>query len=126
MNGNTPYAGPGGNPTDDDEAALTPEQRRALRDSLARIAAETRTYLPDEYIVGAEIGQNQQGTHATVAVRPPAGNPVSAGFTPEFDENDTDLVPADERAEVAQGLAASAALQVKQAFQQRSDDPIAK
>jgi len=126
MNGNTPYAGPGGNPTDDDEAALTPEQRRALRDSLARIAAETREYLPDEYVVGAEIGQSQQGTRATVAVRPPAGNPVSAGFTPEFGEDGSDLVPAEERAEVAQGLAASAALQVKQAFRKRSDDPIAK
>ncbi|QLC33102.1 hypothetical protein EFA46_002385 [Halarchaeum sp. CBA1220] len=126
MNGNTPYAGPGGDPTNEPDAELTPEQRRALRDSLARIAAQTREYLPDEYVVGAEIGSGHDGARATVAVRPPAGNPVSAGFTPEFDEEESDLVPADERAEVAQGLAASAALQVKQAFQKRSDDPIAK
>lgn len=124
MNGNTPYAGPSG--ADDPEAELTPEQRRALRNSLARIAARTREYLPDEYVVGAEIGSNQSGARATVAVRPPAGNPVSAGFTPEFGEEGTDLVPADERTEVAQGLAASAALQVKQAFQKRSNDPVAR
>ncbi|MFB6078969.1 MAG: DUF5811 family protein [Halarchaeum sp.] len=124
MNGNTPYAGP--NVDGASEVELTPEQRRALRDSLARIAARTRDYLPDEYVVGAEIGSNHDGTRATVAVRPPVGNAVSAGFTPEFDEEDTDIVPASERDEVAQGLAASAALQVKRAFQGRSEDPIAK
>jgi len=124
MNGNTPYAGPtrGGDP----EAALTPEQRRTLRDSLALIAARTREYLPDEYVVGAEIGRSRDGAQATVAVRPPAGNPVSAGFTPEFDDAGDDLVSAEERAEVARGLAASAALQVKQAFKTRSDDPVAR
>jgi len=123
MNGNTPYAGPSRGA--DPEAALTPEQRRTLRDSLALIAARTREYLPDEYVVGAEIGRGRNGAQATVAVRPPAGNPVSAGFTPEFDEGG-DLVSAEERAEVARGLAASAALQVKQAFQTRSDDPVAR
>ena len=106
---------------------LTPDQRRALRDSLAHIAAQTREYLPDEYVVGAEIGSGREGARATVAVQPPAGNPVSAGFTPDFGgDADVDVVPADERTEVARGLAASAALQVKQAFGQRSDDPVAR
>jgi len=124
MNGDTPSAGPAG--TDEPGAKLTSDQRRALRDSLALIAARTREYLPDEYVVGAEIGESRHGTQATVAVRPPIGNPVSAGFTPEFDEEAVDVVSAEERTEVAQGLAASAALQVKQAFGARPDDPVAR
>jgi len=53
----------------------------------------------------------------TVAVRPPVGNPVSAGFTPEFENlADDDLISDEDREEVARGLAASAALQVKAAL----------
>ena len=121
MHRNTPDVG-----EVDAQPELTTSQRQELRAGLASIAARTREFLPDEYVVGAEIGRDHNGTRATVAVRPPIGNPVSAGFTPEFGEEGRDVVPAEERHEVARGLAASAALQVKQAFQNRSDDPVAR
>lgn len=125
MNGNTPYAGP--DTPDAPAADLSPAQHRALRDSLSRIASRTREFLPDEYTVGSEVNQGSNGPQATVAVRPPIGNPVSAGFTPDFDEaEDTDLIPSAERDEVAQGLAASAALQVKAALANADIDPPAR
>ncbi|WP_336036177.1 DUF5811 family protein [Halobacterium yunchengense] len=112
MHGNTPYSG-----AEPSEPELTGTQRRALQDSISRIAARTREFLPDEYVVGSEITTGTEGVQVTVAVRPPAGNPVSAGFTPEFDGvGDEDLIPDDDREEVARGLAASAALQVKAAL----------
>lgn len=112
MHGNSPYSG-----TEPSKPDLTVTQRRALMDSISRIAARTRKYLPDEYVVGSEISSGTEGVQVTVAVRPPAGNPVSAGFTPEFDDvTDDDLIPNDDREEVARGLAASAALQVKAAL----------
>jgi hypothetical protein len=112
MHGNTPYSG-----TEPSEPELTVTQRRALQDSISQIAARTRDFLPDEYVVGSEISAGTEGVQVTVAVRPPAGNPVSAGFTPEFDGvSDDDLIPDDDREEVARGLAASAALQVKAAL----------
>lgn len=112
MHGNSPHVG--AEPT---EADITATQRRALRSSISQIAAQTRDYLPDEYVVGSDISQGMQGVQVTVAVRPPVGNPVSAGFTPEFDGvGDDDLIPLEDREEVARGLAASAALQVKHAL----------
>ncbi|MXR21536.1 DUF5811 family protein [Halobacterium bonnevillei] len=112
MHGNSPYSG-----TEPSEPELTGTQRRALRDSISQIAARTRDFLPDEYVVGSEISTGSNGVQVTVAVRPPAGNPVSAGFTPEFDSvTDDDLIPDDDREEVARGLAASAAFQVKAAL----------
>lgn len=122
MNENTPYAGP----PPSEPVELSTSQRRALRESLSRIAARTREFLPDEYVVGSEVNQGSNGPQATVAVRPPIGNPVSAGFTPEFEEADTDLIPAAERDEVARGLAASAALQVKYALDDADVDPPAR
>ncbi|MFB6197025.1 MAG: DUF5811 family protein [Halobacteriaceae archaeon] len=130
MNGNTPYAGkPGvveaGQRSEEDVRNLTPDQRRALRDSLARIASQTRDLLPEEYIVGSEITAGANGLRATIAVRPPVGNPVSAGLQPQFNEDgDEEGLPikAGERQEVAQGLAASAALQVKQALANADDE----
>lgn len=107
MHRNTPDAGQG-------DAELTTSQRRELRAGLASIAARTREFLPDEYVVGSEIANGHAGVRATVAVQPPAGNPVSAGFEPDFSADD-DPISADDREEVARGLAASAALQVKQA-----------
>jgi len=114
MNGNTPYGGaPGvvdaGKLSTDVE--LTPDQRRALRRAVAGIVARTQSYLPDSYTVGSELSYDSNGPTATVAVRPPAGHPVSAGFTPDLDDIETGLADA-ERDEVARGLAASAALQV--------------
>jgi hypothetical protein len=117
MNGNTPYGGaPGvleaGQRSADVE--LTPDQRRSLRLAVAGIVSQTRSYLPDSYAVGSELSHGSDGPTATVAVRPPAGHPVSAGFVPDLDEIETGI-GADERDEVARGLAASAALQVMDA-----------
>lgn len=118
MNGNTPYGGaPGvteaGQPST--EIDLTQDQRRALRRAVAGIVTRTRSYLPDSYTVGSELSSGSNGPTATVAVRPPAGRPVSAGLTPDLEDIETGLA-ADERDEVARGLAASAALQVMDAI----------
>lgn len=101
---------------DDTAPELTSTQRRQLRAGLASIAARTREFLPDEYIVGSEIANSRAGVRATVAVQPPAGNPVSAGFEPDFSADTEEPIPAEDREEVARGLAASAAMQVKQAI----------
>lgn len=116
MNGNTPHAGlpgvtPPGQRSADDLPELTPEQHRRLREQVSEIAAITREYLPDEYAIGAELRRGHSGPEATVAVEPPVGHPVSAGFALDLDEVDDMDVDADE---VARGLAATAALQVKQ------------
>lgn len=116
MNGNNPYAGsPGvvdaGQPSEDEE--LSSEQVRTLRRTVAGIVAQTQTYLPDSYAVGSELSYGANGPTATVAVRPPAGHPVSAGFSPD-DDVTAGLSDADSQ-EVARGLAASAALQVMNA-----------
>ena len=114
MNGNNPYAGaPGvvgaGQPSTDVE--LTTDQRRSLRRAVAGIVSRTQSYLPDGYAVGSELSYGSNGPQATVAVRPPAGRPVSAGFTPDEEDLESGLTDED-RDEVARGLAASAALQV--------------
>lgn len=126
MNANTPHAGlPGttapGQRASDDVAELTPEQHRALREHVSEIAALTREFLPDEYAIGAEVRRGISGPEAMVAVEPPVGHPVSAGFAPEMnDVEDLDL----DTSEVARGLAATAALQVKQSID--SDDLAAR
>ncbi len=112
MNGNDPYRGPLG-PTDTTTADLSPEQKRVLRAAVASIVARTESYLPDGYAVGSELSYGANGAQATVAVRPPAGHPVSAGFAPDFDE--LDGLDEEDRLEVARGLAASAAAQVMNA-----------
>lgn len=111
MRPNTPGVGGGDAGTD-----LTTSQRRELRAGLASIAARTREFLPNEYVVGSEIASGRAGVRATVAVQPPAGNPVSAGFEPDFSSESGEAIPAADQEEVARGLAASAALQVKQAI----------
>jgi len=121
MNGNTPYAGPtdvtqAGRRASDDLPELSSEQKRTLRQNVSQIATETRRFLPDEYIVDADVSHSAGGPRATVAVQPPVGRPVSAGFTAATDDLEDDLVDEEDRAEVARGLAASAALQVKQAI----------
>lgn len=93
---------------------LTAEQRRRLRRDLASVAAETRNLLPDEFAVGLELAKSADGPRATVAVQPPVGPVVSAGYTPEDDADA--YIGEDERTDLARGLAASAALQVKQAM----------
>ncbi|RJT00372.1 DUF5811 family protein [Halococcus sp. IIIV-5B] len=118
MTGNTPYAG---QPTDTDPGRranadvpeLSPEQRRTLQAGLDTVVARTREYLPDEYVVGAQIVAGSDGPEGTVAVQPPIGHPVSAGLPADGDLDEG--LDDDDRDEVARGLAASAALQVKQA-----------
>lgn len=118
MNGNTPYAGrPGitdaGQRASTDIPELSTEQRRTLQAGLDTVAARTREYLPDEYAVGAQIIAGMDGPQGTIAVQPPVGPAVSAGFDPDFE--DSEGITEEERNEVAQQLAASAAFQVKQA-----------
>ncbi|SIR66002.1 DUF5811 family protein [Natronorubrum thiooxidans] len=122
MNGNTPYAGlPGETGAGQRAAADVPElsraQKRLLHRDVSRIAARTREFLPDEYVVDSDISSGLTGPQVTVAVRPPIGHAVSAGFTPDLEEvvAAEEVITAAERDEVARGLAASAALQVKQA-----------
>jgi len=123
MNANTPYAGrPGttqaGHRSADDLDEVTPVQRRALRRDVSRVAAQTRDLLPDEFVVDSDITQGVGGPQLTVAVQPPIGHPVSAGFAPDVSlvEDADTVIDDDECAEVARGLAASAAMQVKQAM----------
>jgi hypothetical protein len=116
MHGNTPHAGSPGT-TDAGQRAtadvpdLSPEQKRVLQHDAARIAHAVRDYLPQEYVVGSDVGRGMGGPEATVAVQPPAGDVVSAGFAP--DPDGTPTVSDEDREEVARGLAASAAWQVK-------------
>ena len=123
MNGNTPYGGrPGiteaGKRSPDDVVAITPGQKRTLRRDVSRLAARTRDLLPDEYVVDGDLTEGIAGPEITVAVQPPIGNPVSAGFAPDVDtdEDGESIISDEDRDEVARGLAASAALQVKLAI----------
>jgi hypothetical protein len=115
----------GNSPLGDDgmeTEALTESQRRRLERDLSAVAAQTRELLPGEFAVGSELSAGVDGPEATVAVRPPVGPVVSAGYTPE----DPDVsIDEDERTDLAQGLAASAALQVKQALAEH-DSPTAR
>ncbi|ADE02655.1 DUF5811 family protein [Haloferax volcanii] len=117
MNGNNPYAGaPGvtgaGQASADRE--LTVDQMDALRRAVAGIVSRTESYLPEGFAVGSELSTGANGPLATVAVHPPVGHPVSAGFSPDADDLDAGLTDED-RNEVARGLAASAAFQVMSA-----------
>lgn len=112
MYGNTSVPGTSG--SSGTSVDLSPDERKTLRSDLARVAAETRELLPSEFVVGSELSTGTNGLEATVAVQPPVGAPVSAGYTPE-DASDLRIDDA-ECAELARGLAASAALQMKQAM----------
>lgn len=108
MYGNTPFGG------DVEEVTLSAEQRQRLRRDLSAVAARTRELLPSEFVVGSEITTGSSGPQATIAVQPPFGSVVSAGYTPQEDEEVG--IADDERDDLVHGLAASAALQVKQAM----------
>ncbi|MFQ3319753.1 MAG: hypothetical protein ACI8UR_001105 [Natronomonas sp.] len=103
MHGNTPHAGPA-------DIEPSSENRRALRRDLVDVATSTRDLLSDDFIIGAEISDNDGALHATVAVQPPAGSVVSAGFDRD-DEEDADVET------LAQELAAGAVLEAKHAAQ---------
>ncbi|MDG5778967.1 DUF5811 family protein [Haloarculaceae archaeon H-GB2-1] len=117
MYGNTPFAG------ESDTVKLDAKQRRALQRDLSSVAARTRELLPSEFVVGSEITSGMNGPEATVAVRPPVGSVVSAGYTLE-DDREAEITEQ-EREDIARGLAASAALQVKQSLP-NDDSPTAR
>jgi hypothetical protein len=104
MHGNTPYAGPAGDP-DSDPA---PADVETLRTEVAALTARTRALLPDEFAVGSELRSGTDSPHARVAVQPPIGNVVSTGIDVGASE--------EKRDELAVELAASAAVQVKRAL----------
>ena len=121
MNGNNPYAGlPGvtgaGERAVADQQPISPAQCRTLYRDVSLIADRTRALLPEQFLVDASVNRGPTGLQVTVAVRPPVGHPVSAGFTPDLETTTEEIIAADDRSEVARGLAASAALQVKQAM----------
>jgi len=117
MYGNSPLGDDGLDPE-----TLSPDQRRQLERDLSRVAQQTRRLLPEEFVVGSDLTAGSDGPEATVAVRPPVGPVVSAGYTPE--EADA-TITEDEQTDLAQGLAASAALQMKQAIS-NNDSPAAR
>jgi hypothetical protein len=104
----------GNSPVRDESSSpeLTAEQRKHLRRDLSSVAARTRELLPGEFVVGSELSSDDSGPRATVAVQPPVGAPVSATCPLDggiaIDESECE--------DVAVGLAASAALQVKEAI----------
>lgn len=104
----------GNSPIRDESSApeLTPEQRKHLRRDLSSVAARTRKLLPGEFVVGSELSAGASGLRATVAVQPPVGTAVSATCPLEGGI----AIDQDECEDIAVGLAASAALQVKEAI----------
>jgi hypothetical protein len=112
MYGNTPFGDDGG-------PDLSADQRKALRRELSSVAARTRELLPGEFVVGSEITQGTGGPTATVAVQPPVGSVVSTDYTPD----DEVAIDETEREDIAVELAASAALQVKQALPEDRSPP---
>lgn len=100
MHGNTPHAGP-------PDSDPSPERRRALRRDLLDVATSTRSLLSEEFVVGGEITEGDGSLQATVAVQPPYGSVVSAGFQPDADE-DANVES------FAKDLAAGAVLEAKQ------------
>lgn len=88
-------------------ADVSPERRRALRRELVDLATSTRALLSDEFVVGGEITGDSGGVRATIAVQPPAGSVVSAGFDPDGEDAD--------RETFARELAAGAVLEAKHA-----------
>lgn len=106
MYGNSPLGVEG------ETVTLTPEQRQRLRRDISTVVARTRDLLPSEYVVGSELTTDSSGPRARIAVQPPRGHPVSADYSPQ---NGDVEIPDEELDELVHGLAASAALQAKQA-----------
>lgn len=106
MYGNSPLGAEG------EPVSLTTEQRDRLRRDVSAVVARTRDLLPSEYVVGSELTDGSSGPRARIAVQPPRGHPVSADYAPQGGEVE---IPEDEVDDLVHGLAASAALQAKQA-----------
>lgn len=106
MYGNSPLG------ADSEAVALTSEQRQRLRRDITTVVARTRDLLPSEYVVGSELTNDDTGPRARIAVQPPRGPVVSADYAPQ---NGDVEIPEEEVDDLVHGLAASAALQAKQA-----------
>lgn len=107
MYGNSPLG------SDAESTELSPAERKRLRRDLAGVAARTRELLPGDFVVGSELREGANGPRATIAVQPPIGAVVRAGYVPDESGRTID---DEQRDEIATGLAASAAVQVKQAY----------
>lgn len=81
---------------------LTSEERRQLRTQGTAVAARARELLPEGFVVGSELVEGHDGVRATVAVRPPSGTVVSAGF---------ELADAGDADDLARQIVAGAALE---------------
>ncbi|MFC7176917.1 DUF5811 family protein [Halosegnis marinus] len=92
MHGNTPGETP----------ELTRDERRRLRTRGTAVAARARELLPEGFVVGSELVEGHDGIRATIAVRPPSGTVVSAGFA---------LAEPDDEEALARQIAAGAALE---------------
>ena len=93
-------------------------ENRTLRSNAKTVATQVRYLLPAEYSVTGDVTDGTNGPQAFVAIQPPIGRPITAGFGIEEytdSEGDGTDIPDEERDEVAADLAARAAIQVKQA-----------
>lgn len=106
MYGNSPLGAEG------ESVRLNREQRDRLRRDVSTVVARTQDLLPSDFVVGSELTSDAGGPRARIAVQPPRGPVVSADFSPEDGQVE---IPEDEVDDLVHGLAASAALQAKQA-----------
>lgn len=102
MHGNTPYTGPS------EDVDLSSEQIRSLQSDVASVTEQTRALLPDEFVVGSELRDGNDGTHGAVSVQPPVGRVISTGIPTDASK--------EKHSDLAYELAAGAALQVKRAI----------
>lgn len=117
MNWNDSYGGPDAADGTAGTGGGSGVENRALRSNAKSVATQVRHLLPAEYDVTGDVTESQNGPQAFVAIQPPVGPAITAGFgVGEYSGGETGPhIPDDERDEVASGLAARAALQVKQA-----------
>jgi len=118
MNWNDSYGGPDAAGGDLANEGASGVENRALRSNARTVAAQVRHLLPTEYDVTGDVTESANGPQALVAIQPPIGPAITAGFGVEDYATESEAgsgISNDERDEVASGLAARAALQVKQA-----------
>jgi hypothetical protein len=118
MSWNDSYSGSNATGGNTEANGGTDAENRVLRSSAKTVATRVRCLLPAEYDVTGDVANDANGPQAFVAIQPPVGPAVTAGFGLEeyADSSEAgEAIPDEERDEVASGLAARAALQVKQA-----------
>lgn len=116
MNWNDSYGGPNATGGRGGTNGGSDVENRTLRSNAKTVAAQVRHLLPTEYDVTGDVTDGTSGPQAIVAIQPPVGPAITAGFgIEEYADANGSSIPDNERDEVASGLAARAALQVKQA-----------